>query len=93
MTYTESGECLVRCQRCGEQLAIGNYFSAIKTKYCKRCAADVKRMQIAGYMREKRAKAAERRRLEHERAKLLADENAALREEVRNLKARLAVMK
>jgi hypothetical protein len=48
-------------------------------------------MQIAGYMRDKRAKAAERRRLEHERAKLLADENAALREEVRDLKARLAV--
>lgn len=93
MVYSESGECLVRCQRCGEQLKIGNYYSAIKTKYCKQCAADTKRMQIAGYMREKRAKAAERRKLERERAKLIADENAVLREEIRELKARLAVKK
>lgn len=93
MNYTESGECLVHCQRCGKELIIGNYFKAIKTKYCDVCAADVKRMKISEMMKKKRAIAAERRKLERERAKLLNDENAALREEVRRLKARLAVMK
>jgi hypothetical protein len=64
-------------------MTIEDWMSAIRTKYCPDCAADVKRRQIAGYMRDKRAAARERRQLERERCALLEQENELLRIAVR----------
>lgn len=43
-----------RCQRCGCEMHIDDWYSYIRRKYCKRCAADVHRMQNANRMAELR---------------------------------------
>ena len=93
MTYDENGAPLKRCERCGRLLAVPDWYAAIRTKYCKACAADAKREQTAQSLRRLRAKARERRKLERQRADLLADENEILRQAVRELEARLDRLK
>lgn len=43
-----------RCQRCGCEMRIDDWYAYIRRKYCKRCAADVHRMQNANRMHELR---------------------------------------
>lgn len=89
MRQNEDGAVVKRCQRCGRELVIQNWFAAIATKYCKACAADSKREITAECLRAARAKARERRELEREAARWLDEENALLRERVRQLEARV----
>lgn len=83
MRYDSAGRAVKFCAQCGRRLVIADWMAAIRTKYCPECAADVKRRQIAGYMRDKRAAARERRKLERERCALLEQENELLRIAVR----------
>ena len=89
MRQTDDGSVLKCCQRCGREMMIPNWYAAIATKYCRSCAADSKREKTAGCLREARRKARERRALERKLAVLLQDENAMLRERVRQLEAML----
>lgn len=93
MTYDENGAPVKRCARCGKRLDLPDWYAAIRTKYCKPCAADAKREQTAQSLRRLRAKARERRKLERQRADLLAGENEILRQAVRELEARLDRLK
>ena len=89
MIYGESGGVVKQCERCGKIMEIENYFAACATKYCTECAAQVKRDRIAGYMREKRRKARERREMERQQIRMLNDENELLREHIRVIQYRL----
>lgn len=89
MRQNEDGAVVKRCQRCGRELVIENWYAAIATKYCKSCAADSKRQITAECLRAARAKARERRELEREAARWLDEENALLRERVRQLESRV----
>ena len=89
MRQNEDGAVVKRCLRCGREMAIYNWYAAIATKYCKPCAADSKRQITAECLRTARAKARERRELERDVARLLDEENALLRERVRQLESRV----
>ena len=93
MRFGESGGVIVQCTRCGRIMEIENYFSACPMKYCRECAAQAKNEQIAGYMREKRRIARERRALERQANKALTDENALLRQQVIEMKCRLDALR
>lgn len=45
-----------KCTRCGASICTDDWYSFIRTKYCRRCAADVRREQKAAWMREFRRK-------------------------------------
>lgn len=92
MIYAESGEVLKQCTRCGKLMEIQNFFAACPMKYCEECAAIVKNERIAGYMRNKRRAARERRELEKQQNRLLTDENELLRQQVRALQYRVEAL-
>lgn len=80
------------CQQCGRLIAKEqecDYFSYIRLKYCRSCAADVHRMQIAASMRRARAAARERRELERIQTEQTATENKLLRSVVKEQAARI----
>lgn len=89
MKQNEDGAVVKRCKRCGCELVIENWYAAIATQYCKPCAKDSKRQITAECLRAARAKARERRELEREAARWLDEENALLRERVRQLESRV----
>jgi ribosome-binding protein aMBF1 (putative translation factor) len=86
-------ESVKRCKQCGRIIAYeatADFYSYIRVQYCKPCAADVHRRQIAESMRKARATARERRELEKQRATQAEKENELLREYVRKQAARIA---
>lgn len=51
------------CTRCGTPISTDDWYSFISTKYCRRCAAEVRREQQAAWMREFRRKNREKNAL------------------------------
>lgn len=51
------------CQRCGTEIQCDDWYAFIRTKYCRRCAKDVRRQQQAEYARELRRKTREQNML------------------------------
>lgn len=83
------------CQRCGALIAQEqncDYYAYIRLKYCRPCAADVRRLQIAGYMRKARAEARERRELERQRQQLTSQENELLRQLVQRQREQIRML-
>lgn len=81
------------CQQCGVMIAREqecDYYAYIRLKWCRQCAADVRRRQIAESMRKARAAARERRELEKQRTAQTSQENELLREIVREQAAQIA---
>jgi ribosome-binding protein aMBF1 (putative translation factor) len=81
------------CQQCGKLIAYEestDFYAYIRLKYCRSCAADVHRRQIAESMRKARAAARERRELEKLITEQTTKENELLRELVRKQAARIA---
>ena len=68
-----------RCEICGADISTPDYFEQIRRKYCKQCAADVRRRQKADWSREFRRKNKERNALTRELCKTQAAEIEALR--------------
>lgn len=54
------------CAQCGAAIETDDYFAFIRTKYCKRCAKDVRRRQQAEWARELRRKTREQNALTRE---------------------------
>ena len=52
-----------QCTRCGVSISTYDWYSFIITKYCRRCAAEVRREQQAAWMREFRRKNREKHAL------------------------------
>lgn len=73
-----------RCVICGAYQEIEDYYSYIRTKYCKRCAAEMQRLQKAAYARELRRKTREANQITRELC-------AAQRTEIELLRAELAM--
>jgi late competence protein required for DNA uptake (superfamily II DNA/RNA helicase) len=48
-----------RCQRCGRMIYTDDWYSYIRLKYCRSCAADAKREQNAARMKELRRRTRE----------------------------------
>ena len=81
------------CQQCGALIAREqecDYYSYIRLKWCRQCAVNVRRRQIAESMRKARAAARERRELEKQLTAQTSQENDLLREIVRQQAARIA---
>lgn len=81
------------CKECGKRLELLDWYSYISTKYCPACAKEVRRRNNANHMRELRAKASERRKLEKQRLNAVNDENAILRQIVAEQKRQLEAAK
>lgn len=80
------------CTRCGTLILTDDWYSFIRTKYCRRCAAEVRREQKAEWMREFRRKNREKNALarqlcvsQQEEIDRLRQLLAAQRERVRQL--------
>ena len=71
-----------RCEMCGCEIRTEDYYSLIRRKYCKKCAADVRRRQNAEWMREFRKKTREENQLRRELCKTQAEEIDRLRAEI-----------
>lgn len=75
------------CKMCGDIIEVSDN----RRKYCDGCRRTRKHFFDAAAVKKFRDAARDRRKFEMERCKLIEIENEALREEVRQLKARLAV--
>lgn len=69
-----------KCTRCGTSISTDDWYSFIRTKYCRRCAADVRREQKAAWMREFRRKNREKNDLTRRLCISQQDEIARLRQ-------------
>lgn len=78
---------LKQCQMCGAEMQVKDN----RRKYCDGCRATRKHFFDAAAVKKFRDAARDRRKAEMERCKQIEIENEALRKEVRQLKARLAV--
>lgn len=83
------------CAMCGRKMEIVDYYAYISTKYCKRCAAESKRISNANWAREFRRKRREENKLIRELCKEQSKEIEALkalvirqRQEIRELETR-----
>lgn len=76
-----------QCEMCGCEIIVNDN----RRKYCDRCRETRKHFFDAAAVKKFRDAARDRRKAEMERCKQIEIENEALREEVRLLKARLAV--
>lgn len=88
------------CQCCGTPISTDDYYAFIRTKYCRRCAAEIHREQKAAYARELRRKTREANALTRELCKRQEEEIQKLREllakkreDVRALERELEVSK
>ena len=88
----EAGGIVKYCQICGERMVIPDYYAAMRTMYCRPCAAEMHRMQMAAVMAKRRAEAKERRQLERQIAVQTGKENELLREAVRLQAARIEAL-
>lgn len=75
-----------QCVICGKVMDIEDWYAFIGTKYCRECAANVKREQDKIRMREVRRLAKEKHALEHELCKRQRDEIERLRAEIVRLR-------
>lgn len=89
-----------RCTICGASISTDDWYSFIRTKYCCRCAYDVRRSQKSAWMREFRQKNREQNSLTRELCSAQQDEIERLRElvaiqrdRVRNLEKEIEVSK
>lgn len=81
------------CAQCGCLIAreeSTDFYAYIRLKYCRSCAADIHRRQIADSMRRARAAARERRKLEQRRTNQTTEENELLRAIVKEQAARIS---
>lgn len=78
-----------KCEMCGCDITANDN----RRKYCDRCRETRKHFFDAAAVKKFRDAARDRRKAEMERCKQIEIENEALREEIRQLKARLAVKK
>lgn len=69
-----------RCQRCGRSISTDDWYSFIRLKYCKQCAADVHREQKANWIRELRRKTREQNNLTKQLCTAQQEEIERLRE-------------
>ena len=69
-----------------------DYYRYIRLKYCKQCADDVRRRQIADSMRRARAKARERRELERQQQQLTEKENELLRQVIQQQQMQIRML-
>ena len=77
---------------CGRDISTDDYFASIRQKYCKRCAAEMQRIQKANWARELRRRTRERNALTRQLCAEQARENEALRAEIVRLRDRIAAM-
>ena len=75
-----------RCQRCGRSISTDDWYSFIRMKYCKQCAADAHREQKASWAREFRRK-------NREQNKLTRQLCAAQQEEIGQLRKLLVIQR
>lgn len=81
------------CQQCGRLIAreeSTDFYAYIRLKYCRSCAADVHRRQVADSMRRSRAAARERRELERIQTAQTQKENELLRNIVKEQAGRIS---
>lgn len=78
------------CVQCGRDIQTDDWYSYIRTKYCKGCAADVRRRQKAAYMQELRRSTRETNRLTRELCKSQQQEIELLRQELIRQRERVA---
>ena len=67
------------CATCGRTIQIDDWYAFIRTKYCKRCAAEMLRIQKANWAREFRRKNREKNAAIKELCKARGEEIAALK--------------
>lgn len=79
------------CKRCGEQIAgaESDYHFTNAVQYCPDCAKEMKRINNAKYMRNRRAKKSAEKRELREQISLLKELNKGYKQELRELRARL----
>lgn len=77
-----------RCERCGVVVSTceGDYYRHIRIKYCDRCRPEVEREQSAWRQAVHRAKKKERAKLLHEQNALLKEENEILRRRLQEMR-------
>lgn len=80
------------CQRCGASISTDDWFSYIRTKYCRRCAKDVRREQQAAWARELRRKTRERNALTRQLCSAQQEELERLRALAEMQRNRLRVL-
>lgn len=81
-----------QCTRCGVSITTDDWYSFIRTKYCRRCAADVRREQKAAWMREFRRKNREKNALTRQLCVSQQEEIERLRELVAVQRDRVRVL-
>ena len=77
------------CQQCGDAIETDDYYAFIRTKYCKRCAPDVRRRQQAEWARELRRVTREQNALTRQLCEAQQQEIARLREMVTRQRERV----
>lgn len=79
------------CKRCGEQIAgaESDYHFTNAVQYCPACAKEMKRINNAKYMRNRRAKKSAENRELREQISLLKELTNGYKQELRELRARL----
>lgn len=80
------------CTRCGTLILTDDWYSFIRTKYCRRCAAEVRREQKAEWMREFRRKNREQNALARQLCAAQQEEIERLRELVAAQRDRVRVL-
>lgn len=70
------------CAICGADISTDDYYSSIRKKYCKKCAADAKRSQNAERMRKVRQLSRQQHSLRRQLCEELERENELLRAEL-----------
>ena len=80
------------CQRCGAAISTDDWYAFIRTKYCRRCAAEVRRIQKANWIRELRRKTREQNTLTRQLCAAQQEEIERLRELVEVQRDRVRVL-
>lgn len=78
------------CVVCGRDISTDDYYASIRRKYCKQCAANMKRQQNSDWAREMRKQIRERNALTRQLCEAQRRENEALRAEIVRLRDQLA---
>lgn len=81
---------LKRCQQCGREMDIDDWYAYIRRKYCPACAADVKRRQNANRMHQLRQITRQQNKEVRKICAAQQDELRRLREIVAEQRARIS---
>ena len=76
------------CQQCGRTISSDDWYAFIRMKYCRACAAEIRRRQKAAWAKELRRKTRERNALTRELCRNQQREIALLRMEVQRQRER-----